>query len=219
MCCLVFSPDALKLCVPPDHRAKIWPQMFTNLWLRAALSPNCLSFPFLSNHYFRLLFPTLLVRADHTKRVDSFVQSVCNGSTVQTNLQVTICRFSTRLRSISTKRPCDQHSNYADWLGFETSLSRASLLDARSSRSPPAAAGMAARFSNNLQSLTPALRFHLQASSKRTYAYTTRSHRTPPVGVQSQGTHNDKFTRTDATMQALVSRRERTTMNQGGYNI
>ena len=57
-------------------------------------------------------------------------------------------------------------------------------------RSPPAAAGMAARFSNNLQSLAPALRFHLQASSKRTYAYTTRSHRTPPVGVQSQGTQH-----------------------------
>ena len=86
-------------------------------------------------------------------------------------------------------------------------------------RGPPAAAGMAARFSNNLQSLAPALRFHLQASSQQTYACTTRSHRTPPVGVQSQGTQNYKFTRTDATMQALVSRRERTTMNQGGYNI
>ena len=86
-------------------------------------------------------------------------------------------------------------------------------------RGPPAAAGMAARFSNNLQSLAPALRFHLQASSQQTYAYTTQSHRTPPVGVQSQGTHNKAFTRTDATMQALGFRRERTTINQGGYNI
>ena len=56
-------------------------------------------------------------------------------------------------------------------------------------RSPLAATGMAARLGINLQSLAPALRFHLQASSKRTYAYTTRSHRTPPAGVQSQGTH------------------------------
>ena len=86
-------------------------------------------------------------------------------------------------------------------------------------RRPPAAAGMATRLSDNLQTLAPALRFHLQASSKRTYAYTTRSHRTPLVGVQSQGIQNDKFTRTDATMQALVSRRERTTIIQGGYNI
>ena len=53
-------------------------------------------------------------------------------------------------------------------------------------RSPPAAAGMVTRFSDDLQSLAPALRFHLQASSTRTHAYTT-SHKTPPVGVQSQG--------------------------------
>ena len=56
-------------------------------------------------------------------------------------------------------------------------------------RCPPAATGMAACLSDNLYSLAPALHFHLQASSKRTYAHTTRSHRTPPIGVQSQGTH------------------------------
>ena len=59
-------------------------------------------------------------------------------------------------------------------------------------RCPPAVAGMAARLGSNLKLLTPALRFHLQASSRRTHAYTTRSHRTPPVGVQSQGTHNQR---------------------------
>ena len=71
-------------------------------------------------------------------------------------------------------------------------------------RSPPAATGMVARLNDNLQLLAPVLRFHLQASSKRTHAYTTRSHRTPPVGVQSQGTHNQQFTRPDAGNRTLA---------------
>ena len=52
---------------------------------------------------------------------------------------------------------------------------------------PPAATGMATRPSDNLR-LPPAFRFHLQASSTQTHAHTT-GHKTPPVGVQSQGTH------------------------------
>ena len=71
-------------------------------------------------------------------------------------------------------------------------------------RSPPAATGMVARLSDNLQLLAPVLRFYLQASSKRTHAYTTRSHKTPPVGVQSQGTHNQQFTRPDAGNKTLA---------------
>ena len=71
-------------------------------------------------------------------------------------------------------------------------------------RRPPAAAGMATRLGDNLQSLAPALHFHLQASSKWTYAYTTRSHRTPPIGVQSQGTHNSKFIHTVAGNRILA---------------
>ena len=70
-----------------------------------------LSVPFPTVHRFRLSSPTLHVCADHTKRTDSFVRLVCNGSTVQTNLQVSICRFSTRLRSISSNLHCDQHSS------------------------------------------------------------------------------------------------------------
>ena len=81
----------------------------------------------------------------------------------------------------------------------------AGVLTGRSlARSPPAVAGMAAGLSDNLQSLALALRFHLQASSKRMHAYTTRSHRTPPVGVQSQGTHNQQFTRPDAGNRTLA---------------
>ena len=53
-------------------------------------------------------------------------------------------------------------------------------------RRPLAAAGMAARPGDNLR-LPPAFRFHLQASSAWMYAHTT-GHKTPPVGVQSQGT-------------------------------
>ena len=71
-------------------------------------------------------------------------------------------------------------------------------------RCPPAVAGMAARLSSNLQLLAPALRFHLRASSRRTHAYTTQSHRTPPVGVQSQGTRTQQFTRRDAGNKTLA---------------
>ena len=51
---------------------------------------------------------------------------------------------------------------------------------------------MAARPGDNLR-LPLVFRFHLQASSARTYAHTT-GHKTPPVGVQSQGTHKQVHT-------------------------
>ena len=52
-----------------------------------------LSLPFLSTHHCRLSLHTLDVGTDHTRRFPQFVHSVWNGSSVQTNLQLAICRF------------------------------------------------------------------------------------------------------------------------------
>ena len=94
----------------PHRYAQIWPQIFANLRCACSTAFFCLSVPFPTVHRFRLSSHTLHVCADHTKRADSFVHSVWNGSTVQTNLQVNICRFPSLLRTIFTKQPCDQHS-------------------------------------------------------------------------------------------------------------
>ena len=85
--CWVFSADASAPCVPVHRYAQIWPQIFTNLWCAQHNALDCSSFPSRSNHRFRLYPHTLPNRADHTQRADSFVHSVWNGSTVQTNLQ------------------------------------------------------------------------------------------------------------------------------------
>ena len=98
--CSVFNLDALLLCNPPDHRAKIWPQISYHLWCARSIASNCLSFPFLAVHRCRPSSPTLNVCADHTGRVDSFVSKFWDGSTVQNNLQFPIYRFPTKLRSI-----------------------------------------------------------------------------------------------------------------------
>ena len=92
--------DASAPCVPVHLRAQIWPQISIQSG-RAQHSALCSSsFPFLPNHRFRLFSHTLHYCADHTRRVDSFVRLVWNGSTVQTNLQLPICRFPNSLRSI-----------------------------------------------------------------------------------------------------------------------
>ena len=82
-------------------------------------------------HRFRLSPHTLSYRADHTRRVDPFVSSVWDRSSVQTNLQFTICRFLSSLRSFPSNLPCDQHTMLPTGCSFETKMSRASLLDAR----------------------------------------------------------------------------------------
>ena len=89
------------------RRAQIWPQMFTNLWCAQPSSLCSSSFPFLPIHHFRLFPHTLLYRAVHTRRADSFVLKFWGRSTVQNHLQFPICRFPNWLRPISTKRPCD----------------------------------------------------------------------------------------------------------------
>ena len=114
----------------PHRHAQICPQIFTNLWCAQHNALDCSSFPSETNHRFRLYSHTLHYCADHTRRFDPFVHSVWNGSTVQTNLQQPACRFPDAAFTsfLSTLRP----THYlADWFSSETSLSRASLLDAR----------------------------------------------------------------------------------------
>ena len=110
VCHSVFSPDALQLCVPPDHRAVIWPQIFYNLrCMRSTTFPR-LSVPFSTVQRCRLSFPSLYYCANHTRRFPDVVRSVWNRSTIQTNLQLSICRFPNLLRSISTDYPCVFHT-------------------------------------------------------------------------------------------------------------
>ena len=111
MRCWVFAADASAPCVPVHRYAQIWPQIFTNLWCTQHSALNCSSFPFLPNHRCRLYPNTLHYCADHTRRFDPFVHLVWNGSTVQTNLQLAICRFPNLLRSFPSNLPCDQHSD------------------------------------------------------------------------------------------------------------
>ena len=121
----------------PDRRhrrAQIWPQMFTNLWCAQLSALLGSSFPFLPNHRCRLYPHTLHTRADHKRRVDSFVYLVWNGSSVQTNLQVAICRFPKSLRSIPNQTTPRATHFAAACVGSETSLLRASLHDAAASK-------------------------------------------------------------------------------------
>ena len=108
--------------------------MVVNLWFARSLAPNCSTFPFLSNHRFRLYPHTLQVCADHTKRTDSFVSLVWDRSSVQTNLQVTICRFPIALRSLPNNLTPRATHFMAVCTGSETSLLRASLHDAAASK-------------------------------------------------------------------------------------
>ena len=71
-------------------------------------------------------------------------------------------------------------------------------------RSPPAAAGMAAFPSDDLQSLAPASRFHLQASSTRTVAYTTSHTRLPQSGCSHRALNTSKHTRTQRCRAARI---------------
>ena len=95
VCHLVFVLDASSLRVLSSQRVRIWPQISYHLWFTRSIAPPRLSLPFLSNHRFRLFPHTLTYRADPTRRVDPFVSSVWDRSTVQTNLQLPICRFPT----------------------------------------------------------------------------------------------------------------------------
>ena len=69
VCCLVFLLDALQLCVPPDHRTKIWPQISSNLWCVRSTAFSRLFVPFLIAQRCCLSFPGLSYSADHTRRL------------------------------------------------------------------------------------------------------------------------------------------------------
>ena len=100
---------------------------------RAQLSAlGCSSFPFLPNHCFRLYPHTLLYRADHTRRVDLFVLKFWDGSTVQNNLQLPICRFPTLLRLIFS-----QTSPASSTLGRRLTTASKPKLSAALSQSAP----------------------------------------------------------------------------------
>ena len=82
---------------------------------------------------------------------------------------------------------------------------------------PPAAAGMAACPGDNLR-LPPAFRFHLQASFDERMR-TPHSHKTPPAGVQSQGTQVGSHAQTSNSRKQDFPGVKELQLNPGGYNI
>ena len=167
--------------------------------LRVALLPNASRSHFALTTCSVLFFPLYTIvpttqgaqtRSFRRSGTDRPFRPICSSPSADSNRCV---------RFLLIYPLCDQHTMLPTGCSFETNLSRASLLDARS----PAV--HLQRLGWLLVSATifnPWLQ--LCASSKRTYAYITRSHRTPPVGVQSQGIHNDRFTRTVAGNRILA---------------
>ena len=142
MRCWVFSTDASAPCVPVHLRFQIWPQISLQS-ARAAqrsLAPPrsrfCLTTTAVS-------IPTLYTIAPTTRRrVDSFVHLVWDGSTVQTNLQLPICRFPTRCVLILHKLALrTTHFRLPSVLASKPNLSRAHSPRRRCVQSPPALAG------------------------------------------------------------------------------
>ena len=131
---MVFLLDASAPCVLVHLRVQIWPQISYHPWFPRSIAPPRLSTPFCFVHYCHLSFPTLTFCADHTRRFVPFVRSAWNGSTVQTNLQLTICRFSTSLGSIPNHLTPRATHFAAVCTSFETSLLRVSLHDATASK-------------------------------------------------------------------------------------
>ena len=83
------------------------------------------------------------------------------------------------------KAPCDLHSKLPTRCSSETKMSRRPYWTLACPRSTCSGWNCRLSWRQSVSSSSVAL-FHLQASSTRTHAYTT-SHKTPPVGVQSQG--------------------------------
>ena len=121
------------------------------------------------------------------------------------------------LRSLPSNLPCDQHTNLPTGCRFETKMSRASLLDARLLAVHPQWLGWLLVFAAIFNLLTPAMRFHLQASSRRTHAYTTSL-----TGLPQSGCSHRALTtrRSHAQTQATKHWREELLQNNpSGNNI
>ena len=110
VCCLVFLVDASAPCVLVHLPVQIWPQISIQSGRTQHNTLGRLSFPFPTIHRCCRSSPSLNYRADHTRRVDSFVRLFWDGSTVQNNLQFPICRFPPELRSIPNHLTYDFHS-------------------------------------------------------------------------------------------------------------
>ena len=217
MRCWVFS---LVSSASPDRchrRAQIWPQMLTNLWCAQHSALLGSSFPFLPNHRCRLYPHTLHYHADHTWRVDSFVSSVWDRSTVQTNLQLPICTCQVCCVQFLTIHPAT-YTLERRLVALRNQFVAGVPTGRSLARRPPAAAGMAARPGDNLR-LSPALLASTCRLPPDRRTRTPQGHKTPLVGVQSQGTHTTVHTHRPDSMQAREFWRERTTMIPGGYNI
>ena len=104
--------------------------------LQSAARTRCTPPPFSASSSFvphcRLSLPTLNYRANHTRHFKVFVHSIYDGSTVRNNLQPTAYRFPKLASPISYTLSLRPTHYDADWFSFKTSLSWASLLDARS---------------------------------------------------------------------------------------
>ena len=217
MRCWVFLLASSASLDRRHRRAKIWPQISPHLWCAQLCTLVCSSFPFLPIHHFRLYSHTLLYRAVHTRRADSFVPKFWGRSTVQNNLQFPICRCP----SCCVQSP--QYSPATNTLSCrlvrsETSLSRASLLDARLPAVHLQRLGwpLASATIYNLGSSFA--RFHLQASSTRTLAYTTSHTRLPQSGCSHRARNTSKHTYTTLQSSENPKRQVLTTESSRRYN-
>ena len=172
--------------------------MVVDLWICAQLCSQLLNVPVSRQPPFPSVPPhSTGLRGPHDAH--RFVRFVGLGQIVRSDRSA-VCHLQIlRLAAFDSYQNTLRPTHYAaDWLQLRNQFVAGVPTGRSLARSPPAPAGMVTRLGDNLRFLAPAIRFHLQASSTRTFAYTTRSHKTPPVGVQSQGTHNQQFTRSDA---------------------
>ena len=204
---MVFLLDALQLCVPPDHRAKIWPQISYHMWCARCTAFSRLSVPFLTAQHFRPSLPTLFYCGNHTRRFPVFVRLVWNGSTVQTNLQLAICRFSTCCVRFLHTIPASSAFGRPSVTRFETSLSGAH------SQSASIALCSRSRRSVNLLSTLLDASAHLQylrGSSNRLCTDNTRSPR-----LHRRGGNAERYAQVHM---CLVPNRQRQLRREKNYN-